>query len=114
MRTHPGVPSHRPAGGWFFYGRKGTLVGRGGHILSPITKHIGEETEELPVPQNFTDDLPQIGEEIQNKWTALVRDFLADIQGEPHEPYLTLNDGYRYQVAIDAIRESKGWAEMCE
>lgn len=114
MRTHPGVPSHRPTGGWFFYGREGTLVGRGGHILSPITKHIGEETEELPVPQSFTDDLPQIGEEIQNKWTALVRDFLADIQGQPHEPYLTFYDGCRYQVAIDAIRESKGWVDMCD
>ena len=114
MRTHPGVPSHKPTGGWFFYGREGTLVGRGGHILSPITKHIGEEIEELSVPQNFTDDLPRIGEEIQNKWTALVRDFLADIQGQPHEPYLTLHDGYRYQIAIDAIRGSKGWAEMCD
>ena len=32
MRTHPGVPTHSPKGGWYFYGRHGTLVGRGGHI----------------------------------------------------------------------------------
>ncbi len=112
MRTHPGVPSHRPTGGWFFYGTQGTLVGRGGHILNSITKHVGEETEELSVPQNLIDDLPQISDEIQNKWTALVRDFLADIKGDPHEPYLTFHDGWRYQIAIDAIRESKGWATM--
>ncbi len=112
MRTHPGVPSHKPTGGWYFYGTHGTLVGRGGHILSHITKHIGEEVEELSVPQELQDDLPQIGDEIQNKWTALVRDFLSDIQDRPHEPYLTFLDGWRYQIAIDAIRGSKGWAQI--
>lgn len=114
MCTHPGAPSKSPTGGWFFYGRDGTLVCRGGHILYHITKHIGEEVEELTVPQNLVDDLPQIGDEIQNKWTALVRDFLADIQGQPHEPYLNFHDGLRYQIAIDAIRDSKGWAKMLD
>ncbi len=114
MKTHPGVPSHKPDGGWFFYGTQGTLVGRGGHILHHITKHVGEEVEEFSVPQELQDDLPQIGDEIQNKWTALVRDFLADIEDRPHEPYLTFQDGWRYQVAIDAIRASTGWAQMSE
>lgn len=114
MKTHPGVPSHKPDGGWFFYGTQGTLVGRGGHILHHITKHVGEEVEELSVPQELQDDLPQIGDEIQNKWTALVRDFLADIEDRPHEPYLTFQDGWRYQIAIDAIRTSSGWAQMSE
>ena len=114
MKTHPGVPSHRPDGGWFFYGTQGTLVGRGGHILHHITKHVGEEVEELSVPQELQDDLPQIGDEIQNKWTALVRDLLADIEGQPHELYLTFQDGWRYQIAIDAIRASTGWAQMSD
>ena len=114
MATHPGVPSHKPDGGWFFYGTQGTLVGRGGHILHHITKHVGEEVEELSVPQELQDDLPQIGDEIQNKWTALVRDFLADIEDRPHEPYLTFQDGWRYQIAIDAIRASTGWSQMSE
>ena len=112
MRTNPGVPSHKPIGGWFFYGTHGTLVGRGGHILYHITKHIGEEVEKLSVPQELQDDLPQIGDEIQNKWTALVRDFLSDIQDRPHEQYLTFLAGWRYQIAIDAIRESKEWAQI--
>ena len=106
------MPTHRPTGGWYFYGTGGTLVGRGGHILSPITKHIGETSEELSVPQTLTDDLPYIGDDIQNKWVALVRDFLADIENRPHEPYLTFQDGWRYQVAIDAIRTSKGWTQI--
>ena len=112
MRTHPGVPTHAPTGGWYFYGTHGTLVGRGGHILSPITKHVGETSEELPVPQTLTDDLPRIGDDIQNKWVALVRDFLADIEDRPHDPYLTFQDGWRYQIAIDTIRGSKGWTQI--
>ena len=112
MRTHPGVPTHSPKGGWYFYGTHGTLVGSGGHILSPITKHVGEGREELSVPQTLTDDLPRIGDDIQNKWVALVRDFLADIEDRPHEPYLTFQDGWRYQIAIDAIRASTGWTQI--
>ena len=112
MRTHPGVPTHAPTGGWYFYGTQGTLVGRGGHILSPLTKHVGETSEVLPVPQNLTDNLPRIGDDIQNKWVALVRDFLADIEDRPHEPYLTFQDGWRYQIAIDAIRASEGWTQI--
>ena len=112
MRTNPGVPTHSPTGGWYFYGTRGTLVGRGGHILSAITKHVGETSEELPIPQTLTDALPRIGDDIQNKWVALVRDFLADIENRPHEPYLTFQEGWRYQIAIDAIRTSKGWTPI--
>jgi len=114
MRANPGVPANVPSGGWYFYGDKGTLVGRGGHILSPISKHIGSEVEELPIPQELSDKLPQIGDDIQNKWVALVRDFVADIENRPYEPYLTLQDGWRYQVAIDAIRQSEGWTKIPE
>ena len=122
MRTYPSVPTHTPVGGWYFYGSNGTLIGQGRHILSPITlynmdsqttqKNIDDTAEELPVPQPFTEALPRIGDDIQNKWVALVRDFLADIENRPHEPYLTFQDGWRYQVAIDAIRTSKGWTQL--
>ena len=112
MRTNPGVPTHAPTGGWYFYGTHGTLLGKGGHILSPITKHVGETSEVLPVPQNLVEVLPRIGDDIQNKWVALVRDFLADIEARPHEPYLTFQDGWRYQIAIDAIRASDGWTQI--
>ncbi len=112
MHTHPSVPTHAPTGGWYFYGTHGTLLGRGGHILSPLTKHVGETTEELSVPQTLTEDLPRIGDDIQNKWVALVRDFLADIEDRPHDPYLTFQDGWRYQIAIDAIRTSTGWTQI--
>jgi hypothetical protein len=41
--------------------------------------------------------LPRMGDDIQNKWVALARDFVADIQNRPYTPYLTLYDGWRYQ-----------------
>jgi hypothetical protein len=58
--------------------------------------------------------LPKIGDDIQNKWAALVRDFIADIQNRSYTPYLTFHDGWRYQVAIDAIRQSNGWTQIPE
>lgn len=113
MRTQPDVPSRPPTGGWYFYGSSGTLHGGGRRALTPLTLYNLDGTvEELPVPQRFSDALPRIGDDIQNKWVALVRDFLADIQNRPHEPYLTFQDGWRYQVAIDAIRTSQGWMQL--
>lgn len=61
------------------------------------------------MPRRLLDDLPHVGDEFQNKWCALVRDFIADIRGEPHGAYLTFRDGWRYQLAIDAIRTGRGW-----
>ena len=58
--------------------------------------------------------LPQIGDDIQNKWAGLIRDFVADVEGRAYTPYLTLFDGWRYQIAIEAIRESQGWAKIPE
>ncbi len=112
MRPKPGAPTETPSGGWYFYGSEGTLIGRGGHSLSDITKHVGNEGEELPIPQKFIDAFPRIGDVIQNTWGALVRDFLADIENHPYESYLTFHDGWRYQIAIDAIRSSSGWAQI--
>lgn len=113
MRTKPDVPTNPSTGGWYFYGSSGTLVAKGRHILTPLTCYdTNNKAEELSVPQQFSDALPRIGDDIQNKWVALVQDFLADVQDRPHEPYLTFQDGWRYQVAIDAIRSSQGWTQL--
>jgi len=53
-----------------------------------------------------------VGDEIQNKWAALSRDFVADIRGESYTPYLTFRHGWRYQEAIDAIRSGRGWIAL--
>ena len=80
-----------------FYGERGTLIGEGIFALA-ISRQAGTELEPLPVPQRLLDALPHVGDDIQSKWVALARDFVADIQGEPHDPYLTFRDGWRYQV----------------
>jgi predicted dehydrogenase len=90
-----------------FYGDDGTLVAEGILIRQPsVFRAVADasEMEPLPVPQRLLDALPQVGDDVQNKWCALARDFVADIRGEPHRPYLTFHDGWRYQIAIDAIR----------
>jgi predicted dehydrogenase len=92
------------------YGENGMLAGEG--MLSYKVSRVrapGEEPEPLPVPQRLLDKLPQVGDDVQNKWCALARDFVADIRGEEHRPYLTFQDGWRYQEAIDAIRLGNGW-----
>jgi hypothetical protein len=66
-------------------------------------------TEALPVPQRLLDTLPTLGADETNKWAALAADFVADVRGEAHRPYLTFRDGWRYQEAIDAIRSGRGW-----
>jgi hypothetical protein len=53
--------------------------------------------------------LPAVGQGETNRWAALADDFVADVRGEPHRPYLTFRDGWRYQEVIDAIRSGRGW-----
>lgn len=113
MRSQPAVPTSISTRGRYFYGSNGTLVREDKRTLAPLTLYNMNDTiEELSVPQQFSDTVPCIGDDIQNKWGALVQDFLADIQNHPHEPYLTFQDGWRYQVAIDAIRTSQGWTQL--
>jgi predicted dehydrogenase len=113
VRVNLFAPAPASINGWYFYGDKGTLVGEGLFSLS-VSKHLGSEVEPLPTPPRLLAELPQVGDDAQKKWTALARDFVADILDRPHEPYLTFQDGWRYQVAIDAIRQGKGWYQMPE
>lgn len=71
-------------------GEKGTLVAQGEAAF-----RVFLAGKELPTPP---------GASIEDRWTALALDFVADICGKPHAPYLTLRDGARYQRAIEAIR----------
>lgn len=48
----------------------------------------------------------------QRAWSALARDFVANINAAPHSRYFTLADGWRHQEAIDAVRASAGWTRL--
>jgi predicted dehydrogenase len=107
------APAPAATNGWHFYGEHGTLFGDGVFSLTISQKDAAAtDATPLPVPQKYVDALPQIGDDVQNKWVALAHDFVADIRGEPHRPYLTFHDGWRYQEAIDAIRSGGGWYEL--
>ncbi len=64
------------------------------------------------MPERIRQDLPGAGQDVRTEWAALGRDFVADIQGEPHRPYLTFRDSLRYQEAIDATRAGQVRQEL--
>jgi len=100
--------------GMYFYGEQGTLsvdqMFSGQEISFQAVG--GEQIEVLPVPQRLKDEVPTVGDFVQNRWCALAHDFVADIQEKAHCNYLNFRDGWRYQAAIDAVREGQGWTEL--
>jgi predicted dehydrogenase len=109
------TPATWPGSGIRLYGTQGALVAKGWGSYA-VSRAAGggpdAQPEALPVPRRLAEGVPQLGDPLVNKWAALARDFLADVRGEPHAPYLTFYDGWRYQEAIDAIRAGRGWVEL--
>ncbi len=107
FRMNFAAPTASPVNGWHILGEKAALVGNGIFPIE-VTRRSGDESERLPTPQSFLDDLPHGDGDVQQKWNALARDFVADIRGQTHASYLTFRDGWRYQVIADAIRNESG------
>jgi predicted dehydrogenase len=110
-----GHPAAWPPNGWRFHGTGGTLRADG-HFSYTVRLHRAGEPddrwEELAIPRRILDEHPQVGDEFQRKWTALARDFVGDLLGRPHGPYLTFRDGWRFQEAFDTIRAGHGWTTI--
>lgn len=110
-----GLPAVWPTNGWRFHGTGGTLVASGHFSYTVGIRRAGDRRdrwEEWPIPRRIMDQHPTDGDEFQRKWTALARDFVKDILGQPHEPYLTFRDGWRFQEAFDTIRAGLGWTTI--
>jgi predicted dehydrogenase len=107
-----GHPAAWPPNGWRFHGSEGTLVADG-HFSYTVRRHRAgdapDQWEDLPVPERILADHPTTGDEFQRKWTALARDFVADLLGRPGDRYLTFRDGWRFQETFDTIRAGRGW-----
>jgi predicted dehydrogenase len=97
MTGQEGQPSLR------ITGERGTLLARG-ELSFQVSLIDGSD---MPVPDRLL--LPPVGGGIEDRYAALARDFVADISGLPHEPYLTFRDGWRYQEVIEAIRSGTEW-----
>ena len=96
-----------PANGYRVYGNAGTLLAEGDFSYTVYRLGgAGADRELLPVPQRVRDAMPA-GD--WGWWAALAGDFVADVRGQAHRPYLTFYDGWRAQEAIDAIRAGRGW-----
>lgn len=65
----------------------------------------------LPKPQERS-NWPKGWDIVQRSWNALGREFVRDIEGKPHEPYLSIADGWRHQEVIDAVRARSGWKDL--
>jgi predicted dehydrogenase len=108
-----GLAAAFPPNGLRLYGEEGTLVAEGAFSYQIFRLRGPEaEREPLPVPERLVAELRTLGADAFNKWGALARDFVAAIRGEEHRPYLTFQDGWRYQEAIDAIRAGRGWYDL--
>jgi predicted dehydrogenase len=95
------------------YGERGTLHVTGTFMQGPMyLKTDGSTWEELALPLEIVDALPEETDHTQRNWNQLAREFVADIQGQPHPRYLTFRDGWIYQEAIDTIRSNKSWVAM--
>jgi predicted dehydrogenase len=112
-----GHPAVWPPNGWRFNGTDGTLLADG-HFSYTVRLHRAgtpaEQWEDLPIPQRILDAHPHVGDEFQRKWTALARDFVGDLIGQPRGRYLTFRDGWRFQEAFDTIRAGNGWTTLPE
>lgn len=110
-----GQPAAWPPNGWRFHGTDGTLIADG-HFSYTVKRHRAgdapDQWEELPIPARILADHPTTGDEFQRKWTALARDFVGDVIGQPRDPYLTFRDGWRFQEAFDTIRAGNGWTTI--
>jgi predicted dehydrogenase len=112
-----GYPAFWPPNGFRFHGTGGTLRADGQFSYDLRLHHAGDPAdhwEPLPVPGRIVAQHPTAGNQFQRKWTALARDFVADVLGRPHAPYLTFRDGWRFQEAFDAIRAGAGWQTIDE
>jgi hypothetical protein len=85
----------------------------GSHVSVAVyrTRNVPITTASVK-PSGLSDALPNVGGDTHDLWAAPLRDFIADIRGEPHGPYPTVRDGWRYQIAIDAIRAGIGWEQL--
>jgi len=97
------------------YGEKGTLHVSGTYMQGPMYLPTdGPTLEELAIPISIRDSLPDETDHTQRNWNQLAREFVADIQGQPHPRYLTFRDGWIYQELIDTVRGNGCWKSVAK
>ena len=97
-----------------FYGEQGTLHLSGNNAPDHI-EHFDRaksEWQELSIPPQIMEALPQANDPVQRDWNHLFREFVADIQGSDHAGYFTFYDGWLHNEVIDIVRSGRGWTPL--
>ena len=96
-----------------FYGTKGAIYIKGHYGSGQL--YLADKTgtwQEMPLPQDIADTVPQVKGETEQCWHYLAREFVRDISGEPVAPYPTFREGSQYQQIIDLIRKNDNWTDV--
>lgn len=96
-----------------FYGRDAAIHISGNYASGPL--HLcprNGKWEEIPLPKNITETLPDIEHPSFRNWAYLAREFVSDIQGQGYAGYQTFKDGWIFQEAFEAVRAGAGWVEL--
>ena len=96
-----------------FYGNRGAIHIKG-HYGSGQLSLYGKDRhwKEMPLPQDISDNAPDVEGETEQCWHYLAREFVRDIRGEAVEPYPTFREGSQYQQIIDLIRKNDNWTDV--
>lgn len=90
-----------------FHGSAGSIYIKGHYGGGPLYLWgKDKEWQEVPLPKEITEQLPDIKDDTQRSWTHLAGLFVKDVMGEPIEEYQSFKEGYLYQALIDMIREN--------
>jgi predicted dehydrogenase len=95
------------------YGSLGAIYIKGHYGAGPL--YLFDDSgkwREKPLPAEFLQSVPDIEDDTQRNWTHLIREFIADIEGRPFEPYPTFREGSLYQQIIDLVRKNDRWVDV--
>jgi predicted dehydrogenase len=94
------------------YGTTGSLYIEEAYGQGPVHLKRGNEWEQQPLPPDIAAAVPKLDGNAERNWASLAREFVKDLNGEPHESYLTFRDGWIFQEAIDAVRRRSGFHRL--
>ncbi|MCL9776854.1 Gfo/Idh/MocA family protein [Vibrio methylphosphonaticus] len=97
-----------------FHGTKGSIYIKGHYGSGPLYLWSNGEWNEVSLPSEINEQLPNIECETQRSWTHLATEFVKDISGVKVEPYQTFEAGCRYQLIIDLIRKNDRWVDVTD
>ena len=90
-----------------FYGDKGAIYIKGHYGSGPLYLYDqNKQWQELSLPQDIADDVPDVEGDTERNWAYLIREFVKDINGETVAPYQSFKEGAQYQQIIDILREN--------